>query len=69
MDESSLKNLFECGPKFMDKQLIFFCSSQPRTAEHKKGGNGNVIRDIIQDMSNKAMINVIEFNDRAIDLI
>lgn len=69
MDESSLKKVFECGSKFMDRQVIFFCSSQPHTAEHKDGGNGNIIRDIIQDMPNKAMINAIEFNDRAIDLI
>lgn len=69
MDESSLKKLFECGSNFMDKQVIFFCSSQPHTAEHKNGGNGNIIRDIIQNMPNKVMINAIEFNDRAIDLI
>lgn len=69
MDESSLKKLFECGSKFMDRQIIFFCSSQPHTAEHKDGGNGNIIRDIIQEMPNKSMINAIEFKDRAIDVI
>lgn len=69
MDESSLKKLFECGSKFMDRQIIFFCSSQPHTAEHKDGGNGNIIRDIIQEMPNKSMINAIEFKDRAIDII
>lgn len=69
MDESSLKKLFECSSKFMNKQVIFFCSSQPHTAEHKNGDNGNIIKEIIQSMPNKAMINTIEFNDRAIDLI
>ena len=69
MDESSLIKLFECGSKFMDRQIIFFCSSQPHTAEHKDGGNGNIIRDIIQEMPNKSMINAIEFKDRAIDVI
>ena len=53
----------------MDRQIIFFCSSQPHTAEHKDGGNGNIIRDIIQEMPNKSMINAIEFKDRAIDVI
>lgn len=69
MDESSLKKLFECSSKFMDRQVIFFCSSQPHTAENNDGGNGNIIEDIIQNMPNKAMINAIEFKDRAIDLI
>lgn len=69
MDESSLKKLFECSSKFMNRQVIFFCSSQPHTAEHKNGDNGNIIKEIIQSMPNKAMINTIEFNDRAIDLI
>lgn len=53
----------------MDRQVIFFCSSQPHTAENKDGDNGNIIEDIIQNMPNKAMINAIEFKDRAIDLI
>ena len=69
MDESSLKKLFECSSKFMNRQVIFFCSSQPHTAEHKNGDNGNIIKEINQSMPNKAMINTIEFNDRAIDLI
>lgn len=69
MDDSSLKRLFECGSKFMDRQIIFFCSSQPHTVEHKDGGNGNIIRGIIQKMPNKAIVNAMEFKDRAIDII
>lgn len=69
MDESSLKKLFECGSNFMDKQVIFFCSSQPHTAEHKDGTDDNIIKEIIQHLPNKAMIKTVEFKDRAIDSI
>ena len=69
MDESSLLKLFECGSSFMDKQLIFFCSSQPHTSKAKNDTHDNIIKDIIQNLPNKAMINVIEFEDKAIDEI
>lgn len=69
MDESSLVKLFECGSGFMDKQLIFFCSSQPHTSKVKNDTHDNIIKDIIQNLPNKAMINVIEFENKAIDEI
>lgn len=69
MDESSLLKLFECGSSLMDKQLIFFCSSQPHTSKAKNDTHDNIIKDIIQNLPNKAMINVIEFEDKAIDEI
>lgn len=69
MDESSLVKLFECASSFMNKQLIFFCSSQPHTLKTKNDTHGNIIKDIIQNLPNKAMINVVEFENKAIDEI
>lgn len=69
MDESSLVKLFECASSFINKQLIFFCSSQPHTSNTKNDTHGNIIKDIIQNLPNKAMINVVEFENKAIDEI
>lgn len=69
MDESSLRRLFECGATFMDRQVIFFCSSQPHTAEQREGHKSTIINDIIVNISKKSKVNTIEFMDKAIDII
>lgn len=66
MKESSLLQLFEACEELKDKQVILFCSSQPKT-EEEDGKNSTVIEVLAQTMKNKGeTLNYIKIDPKAI---
>lgn len=56
MKEASLQHLFEYCASITDKQIILFCSSQPKTEENaEKGENEKLIAQLANNVTNEGL--------------
>lgn len=70
MKEDSLLHLFEVCSQIKDRQVILFCSSQPKTEESKDKNNNieeNVIETLAKSIESKGlMLNYLSIDPKAV---